>query len=469
MAISSPRRWLVVGDVGRTDAYHVGDESMLLGLVEGIRAEGVAVEWTVIGDASVAGPDLDVDVGRHDALIIAGGGNLSPVWPDHVRRRAALVRAARLAGRPVVVTGQTIGPVLTAPSRDLVGEILSSAALVGVREEDSYRLALALGVPPGRLSLQVDDASGLEAVAPSAADAITGGGGFIAFTLNPLGTDADGLDTVPRLAAQLVDLAGRTGVAVVIVPHVGHRGGAPAHDVAVAHALVAAGRSPALRAAPLPSPPEAVWYCKQADLVVSSRYHPLVFATAAGTPALLLHQDLYTRTKGEGALAHVGLQRWSLPVGEAALGLLLPAAVELWEARASVRAHLEAVQPAMRESIRRHHRAVLAALSGAGTGAIAPPVLQPLGPSPQGEWFAGAHDALRALGRQAELASALQQIGQQAGRAGTAEAYARTLTAEVERKNGQLVTAHAALEEAFRRAEAAEARAARLAGSGADE
>ena len=108
----------------------------------------------------------------------------------------------------------------------------------------------------------------------------------------------------------------------MLVPHVGDLDGDRVHDVQMACAVIAAaGDSPALRLAPLPSPEQAAWYCRYAQIVVSTRYHPTVFALASATPALFLYQDRYTFVKGHGALALSGLQGWIVSAGQAALGL----------------------------------------------------------------------------------------------------------------------------------------------------
>ena len=66
-----------------------------------------------------------------DAVAVAGGGNLASTWPLHVFERAALGAIAERAGRPLVVTGQTLGPRLEPADRELVGSLLRSARLVG--------------------------------------------------------------------------------------------------------------------------------------------------------------------------------------------------------------------------------------------------------------------------------------------------------------------------------------------------
>jgi polysaccharide pyruvyl transferase WcaK-like protein len=209
---------------------------MMLGLIQGVAACGASAEWTLMSSrpersrerfgaravpkltfGDCAGPaerelrlaELDSllrepparwpllapprwrealgAIAGSDAVVIAGGGNLSRSWPEHVFERAAVVRAARRAERPVAITGQTIGPALDGRTRELVAETLAGCVFVGAREEPSYRLALELGVPPERTALQLDEAIGLEGVEPHRSSAVIGDGPFIAVTLNQLG------------------------------------------------------------------------------------------------------------------------------------------------------------------------------------------------------------------------------------------------------------------------------------------
>ena len=486
-ARGAPARLVAIGDIGSTDAYHVGDEAMMAGLLEGVAACGVDAEWTLMSvqpersseqfgvravpsltfsDCAGAADrerrlaELDTilaeppdrwpliaparwreglaAIAASDGVVIAGGGNLSRTWPEHVFERAAGVRAARRAARPVAITGQTIGPAFDERTRELVAETLAGCVFVGAREEHSCRLAVELGVQPGRLVLQFDDAIGLDEVEPPRSSEIVGDGEFIAVTLNQLDDLSDPAGIVPKFAAQLAELGQSTGAAVVLVPHVGDLGGARVHDVAMAAAVVAAaGASAPLRLAPLPSPAEAVWYCRHAQLVVSTRYHPAVFATGAGTPALFLYQDRYTLVKGQGALALAGLQDWTVSAGLAALGLLVPAAVELWSRRDAVREHLRSLQPAIGQSRRRHVEALLAALLPATRPHVTvEAMIQRRGPLPEGEWVERAHDGGRAMLDGHAIASELQRK-----QADLAIAHS-ALAGELQRKGADLAIAH---------------------------
>jgi polysaccharide pyruvyl transferase WcaK-like protein len=499
----SPLRLLATGDIGSIDAYHVGDESMMLGLIQGVAACGVDAEWTLMSTrpelssarygasavprlsfADCAGPperelrlaelstilaeppvrwpsiappcwrEALAAIAGSDAVVIAGGGNLSRSWPEHVFERTAVVRAARRAARPVAMTGQTIGPAFDGRTRELMAEALAGCVFVGAREEHSYRLALELGLQSERAALQFDEAIRLEGVEPRRSVEIVGGRPFIAVTVNQLADVSDPARIVPKLAAQLAELGRSTGAAVLLVPHVGDLEGARVHDVAMGCAVIAsAGDSPALRMAPLPSPEEAVWYCRHAQLVVSTRYHPVVFALGAGTPVLFLYQDRYTLVKGQGALALAGLEGWTLSLGLAASGLLGPAALELWSRRETVREHLVALGPTMGESRRQHVTALLAALIPARQPhASVGPIIRRRGPAPEGEWVDPARVGLAMLDNwQVEREAMERQLVLLERRASTAENWAGVLVEEIRRKEADLVVAHSALRELTKR------------------
>ena len=426
---------VAIGDVGSTARFHVGDEAMLESVVAHSRRTGRPIEWCVVSadplataqrlqvsavcplrfeqhdgsfDRALAGWEAVLDrpsdewgaaaperwrnlaskIAVADALLIAGGGNLSGSWPGHVAERLALVRAARRRGIPVVITGQTLGPVFGAEDHRMVVEIMRSADVVGVRERASWFVAVEMGVPVERLVLHVDDAAALEPTAPSVE---LPAHGFIAVTFNSF--DAE-LPPGARsaVAHQIAELSERTGLTVVHVPHEGPIDGSAVElrssaedDLDVAATMRCDGDV----VMPVPSPAEAVWLAAEAELVVSSRYHPVVMASAHGTPTLFVSQDGYTATKGIGALEHCGVSGWSLPADVAAEGGLLPAMTELWDRRAEVSAHLLGPASVVARS-RQHLTWLLDRLCGAAGPSADPGALDPLSPPlalrPAGAW-----------------------------------------------------------------------------------
>ncbi len=431
----STRPAVVVGDVGSTAAFHLGDEAMLQQL---LAADGDR-RWTVVsqdpaattarlgqpavarlgfpaGDRAAArearlvavlagGPPADGRVAAvHEALdaarglLVAGGGNLSSGWPDHLYERAALIALARRRGLPVVVSGQTLGPRLDGREREILGWALRQATLVGVRERASHRLALALGVAPERLVLQLDDAMFL----PGGDEPAAVRAPFVAVTVCALGDPAVHAMLLAGLAEGLAGVHEATGLEVVLLPHVGALEGPPSGDALVTHELLWHLRGLGVPAATpgLLEPAAAAALTRRAALVIATRYHPLVFALGAAVPALALTLDDYTSIKMRGGLELAGLESWSLPVEAAAHGLLAPAAAELWERREEVAAHLRGLEDPWRRCAAAHEARVLAALDGRTV--TGPELPEPAGaPVARGAWAAGAA-ALAAFRSRAE-------------------------------------------------------------------
>lgn len=394
-----PLRLLVIADVGGEDARHIGDEAMLEANLEGFRSciPGVAFtvvtrdpEWTAAryGVEAVAPfgfsrhpaagaerramlddlPSEASDPPRSstlspltalagaDALVVSGGGNLSSTWPDLLYERVALLRLAHILGKPAVVLGQTLGPKLEDEERQVLATALATARFVGVREFPSAVLAVELGVSAARIWYQSDDAllprSGEPA--PSQAIVVT-----IDAQMRSLREDA-----FAALATQLRALSETTGAPLTLVPHLfgGESSGASSD---LTEALLLAERiggeqttiAPGLDAAQVRTITGA------AALVISSRYHPIVFGLGAAVPCLGIFDDDYCRIKLEGALTHAGLERWTVTYDDVAQGELLPKALELWRLRNEVRHTLESCQPAWREESRERWSAILRALA----------------------------------------------------------------------------------------------------------
>lgn len=443
---------VVIGDIGHRTAFHVGDEAMFDALVPGTAApsdwiavsadpshttertgvpaidrigfahdDAVAREARLADVLGFAGADAVPDgdpagavlaaLDRASGLLVTGGGNLSSSWPDHVYERVALIELAARRGLPVVVTGQTLGPALRDREPELLAGALAKAALVGVREPDSLALAAELGVPAERLTLQPDDALliGNGAQATGAPD-----GPWIAVTVPSAGVPADEVPRLEALAGQLAQIARATGAAIGLVPHEGSLDGALVRDLRVddilRRALVAHGTP--VTALPLLAPAQAAAVTHRAELVVSARYHPLVFGLGGGVPCLGIHSGAYTRVKTRGVLGFAGLEDWSLPL-DAAVELLAPAALELWERRAEVRAHLDGLRPAWRTAHAAHAARIAAALAGEpATGADVVPAAP--GPQPAGSWAAAARIvddvAARAEARETQLNGDVQTL-----------------------------------------------------------
>jgi polysaccharide pyruvyl transferase WcaK-like protein len=336
------RSLVVVADVG-TDPYHVGDEAMLAANLNALRRRDPAVHVTVIGRTSAAIQEKEIAAVLADAggLFLSGGGNLSSSWPDLLHQRLLWLREARRRRLPIVTGGQTIGPELSAMERSALAEALSEVEHLGVRELPSAALALQMGLPQGRLHYQCDDSFFLAGLPPTGAEvSACPDDPFLAITLDSAFGAASAGAGLGGLAAQLARIASETGLHLAFLPHVGPLGSLGDEDGRVGSALgkLLQAKGVGCTLFPVMPPAETVWLTQRAALVVSSRYHPLVFGTAGAVPCLGLYRDAYTRIKLQGALAHVGQEAWSLPATEAEEGALVGAIRRLWDGRGEARA-----------------------------------------------------------------------------------------------------------------------------------
>ena len=335
----------VLADTGG-DEFHVGDEAMLAAAV--LRLGALAGPPAVVVAGRTHGAEeLEAVVAAADALLVAGGGNLSSSWPALVAQRVRALRAAAARGIPAALGGQTLGPELSGAEREALAAALAGAALVGTRERPSATLAAELGVPEERIVAQVDDAFLLPGEPP--ADAALGdlaAAPFLSVTLDASFAVPGARVELLRLASQLGSVAADLGLPVVVQPHVGPLGEAGDADGAageIVRAVLANDGLPCT-VTPVLSPAETVWLTQRAALVASSRYHPLVFAGAAAVPALGLTATRHAH-QVEGALEHVGAAAWVLPRGRAVAGGLAARLRELWAQREEVAAGMRARRP----------------------------------------------------------------------------------------------------------------------------
>ena len=336
-------RILTIGDIGPLDGmFHVGDEAMFDELVFQLRARGAT---SIVGLSSNPGDSaarygissvpplgfggltraeqedrgariLDapqslaaedpahavIDAIRSaDGVAIAGGGNVSSVWPLHVFERATLGGLARLAGVPLVVSGQTIGPVLTPGDQARVAALLTSASLVGVREPASHALVTSWGVAA---TPTVDDASfvpdrpGPPVPLPSEPYALV--------TVARHAGDRDPGHYLAGVAALLDAVHETTGLAIVFSAHFGPLDAGPSRGDELVHDDLAARMSAPSTVLRIVDTRTSAALARGASLVVTSRYHPAVFAVSGGVPTIGIAVDDYTTVKLTGALGNVG-------------------------------------------------------------------------------------------------------------------------------------------------------------------
>ena len=219
-------------------------------------------------------------LGRCEALVLGGGSLLQ----DSTSFRsllyyAALIGAARLEGKPVLLWGQGLGPLRRRRSRLLVGRLLRLATAVSWRDPESAALARRLGR---------DGPVGSDPVWALPPQPWRGLGGPLVLCFRPT-RQLQGEAWRPYLEA-LDQLAAAHDREVIWLPF--HAG----QDRGLLGELRQAGLLPAGLAARsrevlAERPSEAMAVCGTAGLVVAMRLHGLILAALSGAPCAALSYD----------------------------------------------------------------------------------------------------------------------------------------------------------------------------------
>jgi predicted TPR repeat methyltransferase len=236
------------------------------------------------------------------ALFISGAGAFNDNYMTGVAGFwGVLARCMSAIGKPVVASGQQIGPLRRFTRRALAKWALRRIAVLGVRDPRSAASALAIDVPRHRIVLTGDDAWELPPASPELADealrrrGITGP--FIAAQIR-FGSSV-GWDTADsrRLAASLDQLSAELGLPLVFVPchmSVGADDRTAAESVRQHLTLPSAALDNQLDA------PATKAVLGRAALGVGTANHFCVFAASMGTPVVGLHASPYMEQKISG-------------------------------------------------------------------------------------------------------------------------------------------------------------------------
>lgn len=285
-----------------------------------------------------------------DAVLVAGGGNFSSRFDWLLYERLATLTVAGAFGRPAVVSGQTFGPTLVPTDVEPIVKAMNACAVVGFREERSVALGrLVQGTDVVRNCLDdaqffaIDDTerhAGVVCESPTTLRRIVA-------TFAPAPRHVDPGAFASFIAAELDELVSRTGAEVTMVPHKASWSGS-LEDEGVARMIADASQSGSIRVEPVTTARAAAELTGMADLVITSRYHPVVFSLARATPVLALAADDYGDVRMDGVAARWGLGGWTIPLTELDPGDLADAAMTVWDARRPLKQHLEALRTPMR-------------------------------------------------------------------------------------------------------------------------
>jgi hypothetical protein len=142
---------------------------------------------------------------------------------------------------------------------------------------------------------------------------------------------------VAGIAALLDALAAESGLEIIFSPHFGSTSPTLMRGDSVMHAAVAERMSAPSREIPATDAAASGALARRAGFVVSSRYHPVIFAVPGGVPAIGIAVDDYTTVKLTGALGNFG-QRAVLDAASLVAGAGPALAARVWGERQAIRA-----------------------------------------------------------------------------------------------------------------------------------
>ena len=249
---------------------------------------------------------------------ISCGGDF---WGDGARKAMFVhlfeVACADLARVPVVCLGQSMGPIANPAKRRLARWILNRAAVIVLRERESFAFASAMHMDLARVHLGPDLAFALfNPCAPRRVRLERRGPVKIGVTarswLFPASASRERAQQAyeEALAAALDRLVEELDAEIHFLPQVIN----PPHDDdrvvqrRIADRLTHPGR--ALLMEEDMAPEELVAYVGQLDLVIGTRLHSGIFALLAGVPVVVIGYH----HKSKGIFEQVGLEDWVIPI-----------------------------------------------------------------------------------------------------------------------------------------------------------
>jgi polysaccharide pyruvyl transferase WcaK-like protein len=255
-----------------------------------------------------------------DSLHVAGGGNLTDTFPYHLFHRVALMETFYIQQKPIILTGQQIGPFSSRLHKSLVIRALKHASFIGLREPTlSVEILQEGGVDRHKYSVMGDDALGLLNVDKSDEPLIksrTHYHQYSYFVVNiRIGrTYAKEHEKHLRLLAQVVDqLASHYRLPALVVPIALQESDS---DIESGHrlaALTTTAQVEVLEKSDL-SPIDVKSIIGSSLGAVGVSYHFCTFALSQGVPAVCLFDGDYYKQKALGLAKYWRDQRIGLPL-----------------------------------------------------------------------------------------------------------------------------------------------------------
>jgi polysaccharide pyruvyl transferase WcaK-like protein len=275
----------------------------LLGLDRAYSARGKLLSHS--NGARAKAGDLHEFCEPFDALHIVGGGNLTDIFCDTLFEKCCLIQTFANQGKPILLTGQQLGPVTSPLLKNALARTLRKATFVGLREPvDSVRFCTEAKLDPNKFAVMGDDSFGshpgndLEATHLLAKMGVTPGQ-FLAVNVRIGSYAPEHAVQMQKIAAIVRELATHFQMPVVVVPiWLDPIEGDIPSGTQLAEALDLKDVRVMTDDALTPGLVKKVLGMAFGAIGVS--YHFCTFALSEGVPAICIYDGAYYSQKGRG-------------------------------------------------------------------------------------------------------------------------------------------------------------------------
>lgn len=268
---------------------------------------------------------------RCDVVYCSGGGNLNDVFLSRgLISRVAVIKLAEIFGKPVVVSGQGVGPLKSRVGRYLLRCWGRHAEFFGCRDmTESRNLLLSLGFDKRRALSLGDDATDLETSTRDRVSQILADEGidvngkplvYVHIRLHNFSRDFRERG-IPVMADFLDRVIDRFDCRIVFLPISYARERAYDQDIGDAFEVFTSMRnrsSVSFINKHRYSPPDMKGIIASGKFLIGFSYHSWVFALSSGIPAFAIFSGEYFRAKAAGLFAWYGRESWAWELSELA-------------------------------------------------------------------------------------------------------------------------------------------------------
>ncbi len=224
------------------------------------------------------------DALRRARMLILGGGSLIQ---DITSTKSLMyylwcIKRAKKLGCKVMLYGNGIGPITKAANIKLAAKVLDSVDVITLRDRESLDMLTDIGVKSPKISVTADPAFSLDAATPAAHN-MSVKGEYVCMSVRDFaGSNENFIDGFAAMADYIAE---KYNVTPVFVPMQYER------DLAASEKAAAKMKADTVIIKDKLTPEQLIATIKGAKAVFAVRLHTIIFAAAAGVPALGIEYD----------------------------------------------------------------------------------------------------------------------------------------------------------------------------------